>query len=276
MKVMFSPRKLILYTFLVIGAITALFPFFWMITSSFKMTNEIAQYPPNIFPSKFTFSNYEYVFQTMNVFRVLGNSAVVSASTVLLNAFFSGLVAYALTKLIFPGKKQLFILVLAFMMIPGQLMIVPLFMQMNRMHLLGTYAAMILPGAISSFSIFLLRQSMVSLPDDYIEAAQIDGANHVFIFFRIVVPMIVPILLTVILINFFWSWNSYLWPMMVTVGHDEMATIQVALDRYRTLHSAKWGATMAGCVLTAAPIVVLYLFLQKQFIESIAMSGIKG
>lgn len=276
MKTKFVIGKLFLYGFLLVGALSSLFPFFWMFSSSFKITNEIAQFPPNIIPSRLVMTNYQYVFDTMDVYRTFMNSVIVSGSTVFLNALFSGLVAYALTKLKFPGKNLLFLIVLAFMMIPGQLMIVPLFMQINSMGLLGTYLAMILPGAVSSFSIFLFRQSMFSVPNEYIEAARIDGSNHIFIFFKIIIPMIIPVLTTVVLINFFWSWNSYLWPMMVTVGHDEMATMQVALDRYRTLHNTKWGATMAGCSLTAAPILILYLFLQKQFVESIAMSGIKG
>lgn len=268
--------KTIMYAILLIGAVSSLFPFFWMVSASLKITNEIVQVPPNIIPSRLVLDNYKYVFETMNVGRTFMNSVIVSGSTVLLNALFSGLVAYALAKLIFPGRKALFMLILAFMMIPGQLMIVPLFLQINRMGLLGTYPAMILPGAVSSFSIFLFRQAMLSVPDDYIDAAKIDGSNHIFIFFTIIIPLIIPIVITVVIINFFWSWNSYLWPMMVTVGKDHMATMPVALDRYRTLHAVRWGATMAGCVLTAAPILVLYLFLQRQFIESIALSGIKG
>lgn len=268
--------KVLMYLVLILGAVSSFFPFYWMISSSFKITNEIMQVPPNIIPTSLVLDNYIYVFSTMNVWQTFLNSLVVSGSTVLLNALFSGMVAYALVKLVFPGRKTLFMLVLAFMMIPGQLMTVPLFLQINNMGLLGTYPAMILPGAVSSFSIFLFRQAMLSVPNDYIDAAKIDGSSHVYIFFRIILPLIVPTLITVVIINFFWSWNSYLWPMMVTVGKDHMATMPVALDRYRTLHAVRWGATMAGCVLTAAPIMVLYLVLQRQFIESIALSGIKG
>ncbi|MDR1107205.1 MAG: carbohydrate ABC transporter permease [Treponema sp.] len=204
------------------------------------------------------------------------NSVIVSVSIVLLNAFFSSLVAYALAKLRFPGKNILFFIVLAFMMIPFQLLMVPLFLQISNLGLIGKYSGIILPSAISSFSIFLLRQALISLPNDYIEAALIDGAHHFRIFFVIIVPMIVPAFVTVMLTNFFWSWNNYVWPMMVSVQHDEIATMQVAIARYRTLQDMKWGATMAACTLTASPIVIVYLFMQSQFIESVAQSGLKG
>jgi multiple sugar transport system permease protein len=269
-------KKGIKYLVLTAGAVIAMFPFYWMLSSSFKIGHEILQYPPIIFPSRLTLEHYLYVFSTLNVPRVFMNSVIVSVSTVLLNAFFSGMVAYALAKLRFPGKNVLFFIVLAFMMVPFQLLMVPLFLQISNLGLIGKYSGIILPSAISSFSIFLLRQALISLPNDYIEAALIDGAHHFNIFFRIIVPMIVPAFVTVMLTNFFWSWNSYVWPMMVSVQHDEIATMQVAIARYRTLQDMKWGATMAACTLTAFPIVIVYLFMQSQFIESVAQSGLKG
>jgi multiple sugar transport system permease protein len=269
-------KKTAAYIILTAGAVLAMFPFFWMLSSSFKISREISQYPPVIFPARLTLEHYVYVFSTLNVLRVFMNSVIVSVSTVLLNAFFSGLAAYALAKLRFPGKKILFFIVLAFMMMPFQLLMVPLFLSISSLGLIGTYAGIILPSAVSSFSIFLLRQALISLPNDYIEAALIDGAHHFNIFFRIIVPMIMPALITVMLTNFFWSWNSYIWPMMVSVQHDHIATMQVAIARYRTLQDMKWGATMAACTMTAFPIVAVYLLMQTQFIESAAQSGLKG
>jgi multiple sugar transport system permease protein len=269
-------KRGIKYIILSVGAVIAMFPFFWMLSSSFKTGYDIIRYPPVLFPEKLTLEHYFYVFSTLNVPRVFMNSVIVSVSIVLLNAFFSSLVAYALAKLRFPGKNILFFIVLAFMMIPFQLLMVPLFLQISNLGLIGKYSGIILPSAISSFSIFLLRQALISLPNDYIEAALIDGAHHFRIFFVIIVPMIVPAFVTVMLTNFFWSWNNYVWPMMVSVQHDEIATMQVAIARYRTLQDMKWGATMAACTLTASPIVIVYLFMQSQFIESVAQSGLKG
>ena len=273
----FEPLKnVLLYAVLICGAISALFPFYWMLSSSLKMSNEIFVHPPVLVPSKLSLEHYIYVFQTMNVPRSLFNSAFTTIAIVLLNAFLSGMVAYALTKLRFPGRNALFGLVLAFMMIPFQLMLVPLFLLVNNMGLLGTYTAIILPSAISSFSIFLLRQAMMSLPNDYIEAAIIDGSSHFNIFCKIALPMVKPMLMTVMITNYMWAWNNYLWPMMVTVQNDHMQTMQVALNRYRTLNDNKWGPVMASCTMTALPIVIVYLCLQRQFIESVASSGLKG
>ncbi len=267
---------IVLFVILIAGAVVAMFPFYWMISSALKPSNEIAKYPPDLIPKHITLEHFQYVFRTMDVPRTFLNSVIVSFVTVILNAWLSGMVAYALTKLRFPGQKILNKVVMAFMMVPFQLMVVPLFLMITKLKLLGTYSAMILPSAVSSFSIFLLVSCMVSLPDDYIQAALIDGSGHLGIYFKIIVPMTKPTLTTVILTNFFWSWNNYLWPMMVTVQNDHMATMQVAIDRYRTLNDMKWGATMAACTLTALPIVIVYLILQKQFVESVATSGIKG
>ena len=264
------------YAFLILGAVTALFPFDWMLSSSFKVGNDIFKYPPDIIPLRVTFDSYVYVWQTINVPRVLFNTVYVTVMTVVLNMLLSGMVSYALVKLRFPGRKALFIVVLAFMMIPFQLLMIPLFVMINDLGLMNTYAAMILPSCLSSFSIFMLRQAMISVPDDYIEAAKIDGCSHLFIYFRIVMPLISPMAVTVAMTNFFWAWNNYLWHMLVTANRDKLQTLQVAISRYRTLNDTKWGPTMASCVITATPIVIAYLFLQRYYIESTMAAGIKG
>ena len=268
--------RILTYAFLILGAVTALFPFYWMLSSSFKVGNDIFKYPPDIIPTRVTLESYAYVWQTINVPRVLFNTVYVTVMTVVLNMLLSGMVSYALVKLRFPGRNALFIVVLAFMMIPFQLLMIPLFVMINDLGLMNTYAAMILPSCLSSFSIFMLRQAMISVPDDYIEAAKIDGCSHMFIYFRIVMPLIAPMAVTVAMTNFFWAWNNYLWPMLVTANRDSMHTLQVAISRYRTLNDTKWGPTMASCVITATPIVIAYLFLQKYYIESTMAAGIKG
>lgn len=269
-------RRTTLYIVLLFGALMAMFPFYWMVSSALKPSYYILAFPPVIIPPRLSLEHFEFVFETMNVYRALLNSLVVAVSQVSLNLFFSSLMAYALAKLKFPGRNALFVIVLAFMMIPFQLMIVPLFLTVNSMGLIGTFPAIILPGTVSSFSIFLLRQAMLSVPNDYVEAALIDGGNHFYICFRIVMPMIVPLMMTVIITNFMWTWNDFLWPMMVTVGNDDMSTIQVALNRYRSLNEVRWGPIMAACTIAALPIATVYMILQKQFIESVATSGIKG
>lgn len=265
-----------MYIFLTLGAITALFPFYWMLSSSLKVGNDIFKYPPDLIPTRWTLESYKYVFSTINVPRILFNTVYVTLATVVLNLLLSGMVSYALAKLKFPGREALYYVVLAFMMIPFQLLMIPLFVMINKMGLMNTYAAMILPSCLSSFSIFMLRSAMIAIPNDFIEAGRIDGCSHLYIYFRIVMPLIKPTATTVVMTNFFWAWNNYMWPMLVTTNKDSMQTLQVAISRYRTLNDTKWGPTMASCVITALPIVIAYLFLQRQYIESTMASGVKG
>lgn len=264
-----------LYLLLIIGAVISLFPFYWMVSTSLKSSYEMFAWPPTLLPRQITFDAYRYVWETMNVPRAVFNSTVVAVTQVSLNVLLSSLVGYALAKLVFPGKRYLFLVVLALMILPGQLLMIPLFLQVHRLGMLDTYAGLVLPGAITPFTIFLLRQACLGVPDEYIDAAIIDGANHFHILFLIAYPLIKPLLLTAALINFYWNWNGFLWPFLVIV-HDEMATLPVALARYRTFQAQRWDAIMAAATVVALPIVLVYLVIQRQFVESLTMSGLRG
>ena len=264
-----------LYLLLMIGAVISLFPFYWMVSSSLKPAHEMYAWPPTLWPQQFTVDAYRYVWETMDVPRTVFNSTVVAVSQVSLNVFFSSLVGYALAKLVFPGKRYLFLTVLALMILPGQLLIIPLFLQVHRLGLLDTYAGLVLPGAITPFTIFLLRQACLGVPDEYLEPAITDGPNHSHILFLPPSPLIKPLLLTAVLINFYWNWNGFLWPFLV-IAHDEMATLPVALARYRTFQAQRLDAVMAAATVVALPIVLVYLVIQRQFVESLTMSGLRG
>ncbi|MBI3958680.1 MAG: carbohydrate ABC transporter permease [Chloroflexi bacterium] len=264
-----------LYLLLAIGAVISLFPFYWMVATSLKPSYEIFQWPPTMVPTRVTLDAYRYVWATMDVPRSVFNSVVVAVSQVSLNIFFSSLVAYALAKLVFPGKRYLFLIVLALMILPQQIVMIPLFLQIHRLGLLDSYGGLVLPGAVTSFTIFLLRQAFLSLPDEYVDAAIIDGATHFHILFRIAYPIVKPLIFTAALINFNWNWSSFLWPFIVVV-HDEMATLPVALARYRTFEVQRWDAIMAASTVVALPIVLVYLVIQRQFVESLTMTGLKG
>ena len=270
-----SGRSALTYLVLLLGAAISIFPFYWLIVGSLKTPAELFRRPPTLFPGELTLDAYRYVWETMNVPRALTNSVVVSVLEVGLNICFSGLVAYALAKMRIPGKRYLLWLVLGLMMIPFQIMMIPLFLQIDRLGLLDSYAGIILPGAVSSFTIFLLHQAFTTIPNDYIDAALVDGATHFGILARIAVPMIWPLILTTMLINFLWSWNGFLWPFIVIQG-DDMATLPVALARYQSFQQQRWDAVLAGATLTSLPIVVLYLAIQRKFIESLTMTGLKG
>jgi ABC-type glycerol-3-phosphate transport system permease component len=267
-------KTVFLYILLTFGALISLFPFYWMVSSSLKISSEISQFPPALLPKQWSLEHYLFVFEQVNMARVFLNSLIVSVGTIVLNLLVSALVAYALTKLKFPGKNTLYLIVIALMMMPFQLLMIPLFLLTDQYGLMDTYWAVILPAAASSFSIFLLRQAFLSIPNDYIEAARIDGSNHVRILFTIVAAMAKPMILTVLLINFYWTWNDFLWPSLVLTSED-MVTLPVSLAKFQGFQNVRWGAIMAASTLTAIPIIVLYMLVQRKFIESLAMSGLK-
>ena len=268
------------YLVLVVGGVVSVFPFYWMVSSSFKQNWEILQFPPSFFPHEFTLEHYQVILSTTGMMRGLLNSVIVTACRVQLVVVISTMVGYALAKLRFPGRGALFLFTLAIMMVPFQIFLIPLFLLMDQYGLIDTYAVLIIPGAVNSFSIFLMRQAFLTVPDDYIDAALIDGAGHFRILFRIMVPMVLPMVLTVALVNAFWSWNDFLWPFIVIL-RDQMATLPVALARYSRLvvgggQTIKWGDVMAATTMTGAPIIIIFLILQRRFVEALTMTGLKG
>jgi ABC-type glycerol-3-phosphate transport system permease component len=249
-----------------------------MVIGSFKQEWDLFRWPPSFIltPSAATLKNYVTVFQRVPVGRMYFNSAFVALGRITLNLFISLLTAYALAKLRFPGKSILFSLVLLFMMLPFQLLLVPLFLLMDQYGWLDTYQALILPVAVTPFSIFLLRQAFMSIPDDYIEAAKIDGANQFYILFRVVAPMVRPIIWTVVIITFYWAWNDFIWPN-VAVVHNEMAPVPVGLFRFfaNQQSSPRWGPIVAFTTLVPIPVIVLFTIAQRQFIEAMVNVGLK-
>ena len=269
--------RLFAYICLIVGGFLALFPFYWMILNSLKPGWALTQWPPSFLPYNLTLENYRYVFKFANIARAFFNSLIVSVSVVVSNVVLSSMTAYALAKLRFPGRELLFWIIIATMMLPFQILMMPLYLLMSNYSLLDTYWALILPTVVSAFSIFLLRQGFLSVPDDYIDAAKIDGASHFRILFTIIFSMTKPIIITVMIINLYWTWNSFLWPYLVII-HDEMTTLPVMLARFQGVQSydeMRWGAIMAASTLTAAPLVIAYLFAQKKFVEAVSLSGLK-
>ncbi len=264
-----------LYIILIVGAVISLFPLYWMVNTSLKPPYMIFTYPPTMWPVHASLDAYTYVWQTMDFPRSLLNSVIVAVVGVALNVFFSSWVGYALAKLEFPFKNLLFLLVMGLMILPQQILMIPLFLQVGRLGMIDTYAGVILPYAITPFTIFLLRQAFITFPDDYVDAAVIDGANQFQILFRIAYPIIKPLLLTAVVINFYWSWNAFLWPFLV-IRSDEMTTLPIALARYHAFSNQRWDSIMAAATLVALPILLLYLVIQRQFVDALTMTGLKG
>lgn len=224
--------------------------------------------------SAFNIKNYTRVFANLNIVRNLINSTIVTVSACILNCILSAMAAYGFAKHRFPFREQLFMVYLATLMIPGQVTLIPVFTIMRKFRLLNTYAALILP-LLTAFGVFLVHQFMVGVPDELIEAAQIDGCGEHRIFVMVVVPLIKPVLVSLTIFTFITAWNDFLWPLVVTTK-TEMQTLTLALSTLKGNFVTNYGLVMAGSTFAFLPPFSLYLILQKNFVEGIALSGIKG
>jgi len=270
-----TPGRALTYTVLVVGVIVWVLPFAWMLLGSVKTQREILQRPPTWWPQEFTWENFGAWFGQLNFGQFFGNSIVVALFTVLGNLVFCSMVGYALAKMDFPGKKALFVVVMVTLMVPGVVTFVPLFVMVSSLGLVDTYAALILPFVTTPLGVFLMRQFMLGIPDPLLEAARIDGAGELRIFARIVMPLCGPPLATLGILTFLASWNNFLWPL-VAAQTEAKYTLPVALSLYSTGQNATdYGLLLAGSVLVIAPIILLFVFLQRYFIQGIASTGLK-
>jgi multiple sugar transport system permease protein len=270
-----SPRRLITYLLLVVAVVVTLLPFAWMLLGSVKTDGEILRNPSGFLPQDPTLANYSTWFNDLNISMFFVNSLIVAIFTVLGNLVFCSMIGYALAKMEFAGKRVLFLLVMLTLMVPGVVTFVPLFVLVSKMGLLNTYPALILPFLTSPLGVFLMRQFMMGIPDALIEAARIDGAGEFRIFARVVMPLCGPPLATLGILTFLGSWNNFLWPL-VAAQSEEMYTLPVMLALYSTGESAtKYGLLLAGSVLVITPIVLLFVLLQRFFIQSVATAGVK-
>ena len=264
------------YMILVVGAIVMIGPFLWMINASLKTDRDIQRIPPSILPNPATGTNYTRVVNAFPFWRFMGNSLVVSLLSTFLQLFLASTAAYCFARIEFKGRNLLFGLYLATMMIPLQVVIVPLFIEMRNLHLVNSYAGLLLPTIVSSFGTFLMRQAFMALPKDLDEAAHIDGAGHIRIFFKILLPLTAPSLATFSVFAFMSSWNAFLWPLVITRGSQEHMTLPVGLSLLQGRYQTSWNVLMAGSVLTIAPIVIFYVFTQRWVVRSVAFNASKG
>ncbi len=263
------------YLALTIGLILTLMPFVWMLLGSFKTQGELLQRPITWWPEQATLDNYSRWLTQLDYGQFFFNSVVVALVVVAGNIVFCSMVAYALAKLDFPGKKVLFGLVLLTLMVPGVVTLVPMFVLVANMGLVNTYPALILPFLAGPLGVFLMRQFIMGVPDALLEAARIDGAGEFRIFARIVLPQCGPAIATLAILTFLASWNNFLWPLVVAQT-ENMYTLPVALSLYSVgSNGTYYGLLMAGSVLVVTPILILFLFLQRYFVQGIAMTGLK-
>lgn len=265
------------YTLLTAGLVVMSAPFLWMAVSAFKTPKDLGASPPVWIPTEWTLANFRELLDLMDIARNFMNSAVVAVVVTVCNLVFCSMLGYALAKLHFAGKKAVLGVVLGALMVPGNLMLLPQFVMMSKMGLLDSYAGLILPFAAGAFGVFLMRQFMMAIPDELLEAARIDGAGEWYIFWRIVLPLVKPALATLSIFVFLGSWNNFLWPLVATNDPDKY-TLPVALATFATdptKAAGSNGVLMAGAFLVVLPVVAVFLVLQRHFTQGIATSGLK-
>lgn len=269
------PGRIALYAALVAGAIVCLLPMLWMVAASLMPTGEANTYPPRLLPSRFTFEHYAALFTRLDLGRAFLNSAIVSVCVTALAVVINSMAGYALAKFRFRGRERVFRLLAAGLVVPVQVSMLPLFLLFKELHLVNTYAAVVIPGASSIFAIFLVRQYLLALPDDLLDAARIDGASELRIYTSIVLPVTRPILATLAIWTFLATWNDFMWPLIV-LNDAAMYTLPVALANLVGEHAQDTELMMAGSVLTVLPVMLVFLFLQRYYVQGITAGSLKG
>ncbi|MFK0168708.1 carbohydrate ABC transporter permease [Streptomyces sp. NPDC090306] len=257
-----------------LGLLFAL-PLVWLLLSSVMSDAEINRFPPALWPSGIDLSGYRYVLGNAMFPRWFANSLVVSGVAVVSNLVFGSLGGYAFARMRFAGSRLMLGLMLATMVVPFQLTMIPTFLVMKRLGLIDTLGALIVPSLVTPFAVFLLRQFFLSLPRELEEAAWIDGCSRLRVLVTVVLPLSRPALSTVAVLTFLTNWNDLTWPL-IAINHDTQYTLQLGLTTFQGLHHTKWSAVMAGNVITVLPVLAAFLLAQRSFIQSITSSGLKG
>lgn len=274
-----SRKKIILdvlvYMILILGSIIMIGPFAWMLSTSLKTVDATFIMPPEWIPKDITFSNYLKITEIFPMYKFLLNSIFVSVSSTLGQLLFCSMAAYAFARMEFKGRDALFLLYLGTLMVPSQVTLTPLFILMKKLDLANTYRALILPGMFSAFGTFLMRQFFLTIPKSLEEAAFIDGAGYIRVFFKIILPLSKTALATLGIFSFMASWNDFLWPLIITsdIGH---MTLPLGLSSLQGRWTTNWNILMAGTLISIIPILIVYIFAQKYFIKGITLTGIKG
>ena len=267
-------ERSVVYLALILGAVVAVTPFIWMISTSLKSSGGIFMYPPQWIPLVRTEEWYRQLFREVKFFLHFKNSLIVALTTTVFNLFFCSLAGFAFAKLRFSGRRRIFTLLMATLMIPGQITMIPVFLLFKNLGLLNTYWGLILPSSVGIFGIFLIRQFMLTIPDDLIEASRIDGCTEFRIYWSVVLPLCKPVLATLGIFTFMGSWNDFLWPLIVMVGEDRY-TLPVALANLNGQYATKFGLLMAGAVVVVIPVILIFILAQKYVIRGIATTGLK-
>ena len=263
------------YTISILLAVLALIPFLWMISTSLKSRGALMSIPIEWIPAEPTLDAYTEVFSRFPFLRTIGNSLFISVAFTLITLVSASMAAFAFAKLRFRGSGVILSIYIATMMIPTQVTMIPLFVVMNRLGLIDSYASVILPSMFKPFAVFLLVQQMKTIPNDYLDAARIDGAGLFHIYFRVALPLCIPTLATLAVTTFMESWNDYLWPLLMLTDRNKM-TLPIALSTLNGQYNTEYNVLMAGSLISMIPIIIIYIAAQKQFKAGLMAGGIKG
>ncbi|MFC0189405.1 carbohydrate ABC transporter permease [Fictibacillus aquaticus] len=272
-KKSYNTQQWIAGIILALGGLLVSIPFIWMILSSFKPESEILQFPPTLWPEEFTLEHFTYLFENMNFGVYLKNTIIVVLCS-FGGLFLNAMAGYAFAKYKFKGKDKLFYLVLATMMIPGQVTMIPVYLILNQMGLTNTMAGIVLPGLVGAFSIFLFRQFMSTIPDELLEAARLDGASEFRVFMQVILPISRPILAVQGILTFIAGWNSFLWPLIIA-NDESLYTLSVGLSLLKGQYGGNFALQMAGSTFMVVPIIIIFMLFQKHIIEGYTISGMK-
>ncbi len=257
------------------GAALTLAPLLWMVSVSFMPAGEATGLPPRLLPSEPTLDHYRALFTRLHLARALANSALLAAAVTAVSLVVNALAGYAFARLPFAGRDRLFRILLATLVVPGQVGMLPLFLMLKEMGLVNSYLGVIVPGLASVFGIFLMRQYCLAIPQSVLDAARVDGAGELRIWWSIALPLCRPILVTLAIFTFLGTWNDFLWPLIV-LSDEDLQTLPVALANLLGEHAQDVELMMAGSVLTVLPVVALFVAFQRAYIEGILAGSVRG
>lgn len=275
-KMKITPVAVLKYAILLALIVIVLFPLLWLFLGSVKLEKEILRYPPTLFGTKITWKNFQRIFTTIPMGNYLKNTVIFAGFSTGFALLFDSMSGYAFARLRFRGKNVIFICILLTMMVPFQVMMIPLFLESHFLGLLNTYPGLILPKLTTAFGIFMMRSYFAALPKELEEAARVDGVSEIGIFFRIMLPLVKPGLMTLGIFHLMNNWNDLLYPLMMT-SETNMRTLSAGLALFVGEHATLYyGPQLAGAVISILPLLILYIFFQKYFVSSAVSSGIKG
>lgn len=264
-----------LYVLMTLIALIMVVPFIWMLSTSFKENGQVLIFPPQWIPNPWLWENYTYAWSAAKMGLYFRNTLIVTVALTAGQTITCSLAAYAFSRLEFRGRDVIFLIYLGTMMIPIQVTLIPLYIIMRVFGWVDTFQGLIVPFIFSAYNTFLLRQSFLTLPKSLDESALIDGCNHMKIFLRIIVPLSKPALITQAIFCALWAWNDLLWPTVIA-NTDRVRTLVVGLQMFKSAYAIQWNYLMAGTCISIIPMLILYLFCQRYFVEGIALTGIKG